>query len=124
MLQEHFGRISTSQVRSSSLQNRYRVQCWAVFTENSDWVRRADLFEKEGDDGNSCSRFDVWLMLAQQLVGGFGLHRPFVVELEATPFSFNLIVRTPLRNQKQFQTIGVRRIFEAVILQVGAVTSG
>ena len=89
MLQEHFGRISTSQVRSSSLQNRYRVQCWAVFTENSDWVRRADLFEKEGDDGNSCSRFDVWLMLAQQLVGGFGLHRPFVVELEATPFSFN-----------------------------------
>ena len=38
--------------------------------------------------------------------------------------AFNLIFRTPLRNQKQFQTIGVRRIFEAVIRQVGAVTSG
>ena len=65
------------------------MQCWDAFTKNSDWVRRADLFEKEADEGNSCSRFDVWLMLAQKLVGGFGLHRPFVVELEATTFSFN-----------------------------------
>jgi hypothetical protein len=51
------------------------VQCWDAFTKNSDWVRRADLFEKEADEENSCSRFDVWLMLAEELVGRRSWHR-------------------------------------------------
>lgn len=62
MLQEHFDRISSSQVRSSSFQKRYRVLCCDAFTKNSDWVRRADLFGKEGGGMISCSRFGVWLM--------------------------------------------------------------
>jgi hypothetical protein len=47
-------------------QKRYRVLCWDAFTKNSDWVRRADLFEKDGEDVISCSRFGVWLMLAEE----------------------------------------------------------
>jgi hypothetical protein len=54
------------------------VPCWDAFTKNSDWVRRADLFEKDGGDAISCSRFGVLLMLAEEHVW-----RVFAVEPEA-----------------------------------------
>jgi hypothetical protein len=59
------------------------VPCWDAFTKNSDWVRRADLFEKDGGDAISCSRFGVLLMLAKEHVWRLSVAAGVCVEPEA-----------------------------------------
>jgi hypothetical protein len=84
------------------------VQCWDAFTKNSDWVRRADLFEKEADEENSCSRFDVWLMLAEELVGRRSWHRSHEV-IVSREIAVAVACGLPLNDQSKNHRLALRR---------------